>query len=161
MNSLPWQLEFGTDLWDALIADLRTRGKGRRESGAFILGELRGSSRVSIDFIPYEELDPRAQHYAYVRLGTDAFSRLWEECSKRHLQVIADVHTHPCGPRQSSSDRDNPMISLAGHVALIVPNFAHGSVTPADVSVNVYHGQGRWTTHLDTEAAKLLTIKRT
>jgi hypothetical protein len=45
------------------------------------------------------------------------------------------------------------MVSLVGHVALIVPWFAQRSTEPRDVSVNVYEGAGRWSSYYDTNAA--------
>ena len=49
---------------------------------------------------------------------------LWDICKRRGLTVVADVHVHPGGAGQSDSDRDHPMISRAGHIALILPDFA-------------------------------------
>ena len=43
-------------LWRRLYSELRRRSKGRRESGAFLLGQ---SSKVSA-FICYDDLDPSA-----------------------------------------------------------------------------------------------------
>ena len=52
-----------------------------------------------------------------------AFAKLWSMCREKKLTVAADVHTHPAGAAQSSSDRTNPMISRDGHIAIIVPRF--------------------------------------
>ena len=151
-------LEFRPGVWEGLMADLRERGRGRRESGAFLLGRRSDSTKVVEQWLPYEELDSGALKFEYVRLGTSAFSRLWEECVSRGLEVVADVHTHPKLPGQSPSDRANPMISLAGHIALIVPWFARGPVRPSDVSVNVYLGAGNWKSHFRREAAALIKL---
>ena len=50
-------------------------------------------------------------------------------CKARGLTVVADVHTHPSGAEQSGSDRAHPIIARAGHLALIVPNFAAATAT--------------------------------
>jgi len=147
-------------LWIALLRDLRARGGGYRESGAFLLGKLANGTRIAEAFVPYESLDSEAQHHDYVRLRTEAFGNLWAECAQQKREVVADVHTHPFGPRQSISDRENPMISIAGHVALIVPLFAMHDVGPADVSVNLFHGRGRWTTYLGKEAEKKFYVRK-
>lgn len=151
-------LEFRTGVWQALMADLCRRGRAFRESGAFLLGKTNETGKVVHEWLPYDELDPSSLNFEYVRLGTNAFSNLWAECNVRGLQVVADVHTHPRGPRQSRSDRANPMISLAGHVALIVPNFAQGVVQPSDVSVNVYLGDGAWQSYFQRDAAALIKL---
>ena len=120
------------------------RGDGQRESGAFLLGHQVGQIRRVEQWLPYDELDPKALSQGYVRLGTQAFTKLWAHCAQLRLEVVADVHTHPGVPRQSFSDRTNPMISSPGHMAIIVPNFAQGLVLPRAVSVNVYAGDKRW-----------------
>lgn len=151
-------LEFRTGVWPALMADLCRRSRAFRESGAFLLGKTNLTGKVVHEWLPYDELDPASLNFEYVRLGTNAFSKLWTECDVRGLQAVADVHTHPRGPRQSRSDRANPMISLAGHVALIVPNFAQGVVQPSDVSVNVYLGGGAWQSYFERDAAALIKV---
>ena len=50
------------------------------------------------------------------------------------------------------------MISLAGHLALIVPWFARGNVQAVDVSVNVYLGGGAWKSHFRRDAAALINL---
>ena len=150
--------EFLPGVWPGLMADLRRRGNGRRESGAFLLGRCLESRKIVEQWVPYEELDPAALNFEYVRLGMSAFSKLWDECASRGLEVVADVHTHPKLPGQSPSDRANPMISVAGHIALIVPWFASGQVRPSDVSVNVYLGAGAWKNHLRQDAAALINL---
>lgn len=151
-------LEFRTGVWPALMADLFRRGRAFRESGAFLLGKTNLTGKVVYEWLPYDELDPASLNFEDVRLGTNAFSKLWAECDVRGLQVVADVHTHPRGPRQSRSDRANPMIALAGHVALIVPNFAQGVVQPSDLSVNVYLGGGAWQSYFERDAAALIKL---
>jgi proteasome lid subunit RPN8/RPN11 len=158
MNSSPKLVEFAPGVWPALIEDLRRRGRGVRESGAFLLGRERGGVRIVTQWLPYEQLDPAALNFEYVRLESAAFGRLWDACAARGLEPVADVHTHPFGPRQSESDRGHPMISLAGHVALIVPRFAQGRILPVDVSVNVYLGGGRWESHYELEAQARITL---
>ena len=92
----------------------------------------------------------------YVRLESAAFPKLWEWCCSQGVKVVADVHTHPGGPRQSPSDRAHPMVLLAGHVALIIPRFARGSPRPRDASFNVYKGAGRWDSFYQRAAEALI-----
>ena len=152
------RLEFAHGIWPALMTDLYQRGGGRRESGAFLLGQVHETSNAVHEWLPYDELDHKSLNYAYVRLESSAFSRPWAICAARKLDVVADVHTHPKGPCQSASDRANPMISLAGHMALIVPRFAGGNVVPRDLSVNVYLGSGKWASRFREDAASLITL---
>jgi proteasome lid subunit RPN8/RPN11 len=152
------RLEVPKATWLDLMADLRQRGGGRRESGAFLLGEMQGQTRHVRSWVTYDDLDPDALTKGYVRLGTAAFTKLWTLCEARQHVVVADVHTHPRGPDQSLSDRTNPMVSQSGHMALIVPRYAQGKVTPRSVSVNVYLGAKSWATYLDREAEARISL---
>lgn len=141
-----------------MTADLRHRGGGIRESGAFLLGRISGGTRYVEAWIPYDELDPDAFARGYVRVSTAAFTRLWQACSELNLTVVGDVHTHPRGPGQSRSDKANPMISLVGHIALIIPHYAIEIVSAGDVSVNVYQGSKKWDCFIGREAQHRLRI---
>ncbi len=132
-------------IWLRLVAELRHRGKGRRESGAFLLGSTTGDSRVEA-FVCYDDLDPLALSGGMVAFHARGFTALWEICSSRGLKVLADVHTHPTGDvRQSFVDRDYPMIPVRGHVALIVPRYGRTSKWSLDgVGIHVFRGQSQW-----------------
>lgn len=151
-------LELPEPVWADLIEDLRRRGGGIREAGAFLLGELNGGTRRVRTWIPYDDLDADALAQGYVRLSTAAFTKLWAKCSELEMIVVGDVHTHPKGPRQSMSDMANPMISQAGHVALIIPNYAQGKVTPNDVSLNVYQGAKQWSSFFGHDAQRRIQL---
>jgi hypothetical protein len=38
----------------------------------------------------------------------------------------------------------NPMVAMAGHVAIIIPRFAQGRIPAEDIGVHVYQGAHRW-----------------
>jgi proteasome lid subunit RPN8/RPN11 len=136
------------------MEDLQRRSNGEREAGAFLCSSP--YSRQVCRWINYDELDPTSLHFPYIRLEPAAFGKLSEVCGAAGLLVAGDVHTHPDGPTQSESDRRNPMIAIAGHVALIVPHFACGGVTPSDVSFNFYRGDQRWYSYFGPEASALI-----
>lgn len=131
--------------WRRLFAGLRARGRGQRESGAFLLGRKCQDGRARIDsFILYDDLDPQVLDTGIIRFDGTHFGRLWELCRLSQSTVVADVHTHPEGAQQSYSDRSHPMISRPGHVALIVPRFAREACTAADIGIYRYLGAKRW-----------------
>jgi proteasome lid subunit RPN8/RPN11 len=132
-------------LWRRLLIALRERGlDGRRESGAFLLGRRRGGRAHVVAFILYDDLDPQCLDTGIVRFDGRYFDGLWETCEARGLSVVADVHTHPGSSDQSESDRAHPMVTRAGHVALIVPRFAARPVRRAELGVYRYEGSKRW-----------------
>jgi proteasome lid subunit RPN8/RPN11 len=132
-------------LWRDLLTGLRERGRGySRESGAFLLGRDGKRRKRIFDFILYDDLDPQCLETGIIRFDGRHFGKLWDVCKQRGLMVIGDVHTHPGVSDQSDSDRANPMITQAGHIALIVPQFAKPPVRRAGVGVYVYRGGKRW-----------------
>ena len=153
------RLRIRATLWQQLLQGLRGRGGDFRESGAFLLGTSEGAERIVTGFVLYDDLDPNCLNEGYVRFDGRYYGRLWELCSRDARSVVADIHTHPYGPGQSLSDRTHPMISIPGHIALIVPNFAQGPISMTDIGVYVYRGQHRWTTFRGKRASKVLTIE--
>ncbi len=128
------------------MAELRARGRGVNESGAFLLGH-RDVNRSRIEsFILYDDLDPHCLNTGIVRIDGRCFGELWERCRTSGLTVVADVHTHPVEAWQSGSDREHPMIATAGHLALIVPRFARTPVRLREVGIYRYLGAKHWET---------------
>jgi hypothetical protein len=131
--------------WRNLLGKLRERGFGTRESGAFLLGyhDKAGRRRIT-DFVLYDDIDPHALDTGIVHLDGRHFGKLWDICAARNVTVVADVHTHPWGATQSDSDRAHPIIAQAGHIALIIPNFAEAPVALLDVGIYRYLGGRKW-----------------
>src|ERR1700693_3370317 len=108
-------------LWHRLLTGLRRCGRHySRESGAFLLGQRRGDRVRILQFVLYDDLDPECLDTGIVRFDGRHFGKLWDLCKQRDLTVVADVHTHPGCSGQSDYDRAHPMISRAGHLALIM-----------------------------------------
>jgi hypothetical protein len=115
-----------------------------RESGAFLLGtRTDGRARIA-SFVLYDDLDPHCLDTGIVRFDGRHFGALWDLCKQRKQAVVADIHVHPDGSYQSGSDRDNPMISRAAHVALILPRFGTPPVDRTDLGIYVYEGGKQW-----------------
>jgi hypothetical protein len=137
--SCPWLV------WRRLVRGLRERGRGRtRESGAFLLGRRHGPRARVVDFVLYDDLDPRCLDTGIVRFDGRHMGTLWEVCERRALVVVADVHVHPGSEHQSDSDRAFPMVSRAGHIALILPRFADPPAKREHVGMYRYLGSKRW-----------------
>jgi proteasome lid subunit RPN8/RPN11 len=126
------------------MTELRRRGEGRRETGAFLLG-VKGTDKVS-EFICYNDLDPAAFDSGIIMLHGDAFIPLWRHCGDHGLRVLADVHTHPDSwTGQSSSDQRHPMIAQSGHIALIIPHYAtRPRQLLKGVGIHEFLGDGQW-----------------
>jgi proteasome lid subunit RPN8/RPN11 len=145
--------------WRAMIRELADRGRGERESGAFLLAKAgTGSSRV-VRWIPFDDLDPEALNGA-ISIRGEAFNTLWQICRKEGLRVVADVHTHP-GRHvgQSHTDESNPMVAQRGHIAIILPRYANGRPRPDEVGLHVYGGDGSWTSYFRGDAGARIRLR--
>ena len=133
-------------LWRRLILELRRRGQGRNESGAFLLAPQDSDANRVTFFVCYDDLDPDAYEGGAIAFHAVGHAALWELCGRRGLRVLADVHTHPGSyVRQSPTDQRNPMIPLQGHIALIVPHFAKTPWWTIDsAGVYEYLGNFEW-----------------
>ena len=133
-------------LWRCLIHDLRRRGKGRRESGAFLLGRAGARKRVITSYLCYDDVDREAYQRGAIAFHAAGYAALWRHCREHSLDVLADVHSHPgVGVGQSQIDRRNPMVPVVGHTALIVPYYAQTPWrTLAGVGVYEYLGGLEW-----------------
>jgi hypothetical protein len=136
-------------LWRRVILDLRRRGGGRRESGAFLLGADGGRRVVTTSYICYDDLDPHAYQGGGIAFHAVGCAALWAHCRERRVEILADVHTHPgSGIGQSDIDQRNPMIPVAGHTAIIVPRFGHAPWwTLKGVGIYEYLGNFAWHSH--------------
>jgi proteasome lid subunit RPN8/RPN11 len=134
-------------LWRQICRRLRERGRNQsRESGAFLLGTNIDGRRRIRDFVLYDDLDPHCLDAGIVRFDGRHFGELWVRCKALGLSVVADVHVHPDGAGQSESDRAHPMISRAGHIALILPRFAAAPLLRSELGIYRYEGAKQWTT---------------
>jgi hypothetical protein len=130
--------------WWRLISELRRRGGGVRESGAFLLGREGQRSRWVTSVCFYDDIDAHALTAGYVRLSGAAVNQVWDACARSGLQVLADMHTHPTASGQSQSDQEYPMVAMRGHTALIVPNLARSAADLSGVGVYRYLGSKTW-----------------
>ena len=141
--SRPPDLSIPSTLWGELLSGLRLRGRGLRESGAFLLGPGDGPRRIT-SIVFYDEIDPAAFDTGIIEIDGGCIADLWRICRERREIVLADVHTHPGGAGQSDSDRMHPMIAEPGHLAMILPRFAAEPVRREEIGLYRYLGRFNW-----------------
>ncbi len=156
--TLNHRLKCLSEIWSQGLAELRRRGEGRRESGAFLLGTRNGDLRRIQRFIFYNDLDPLCLRTGIVIFHASGYGKLWRLCREMALTVVADIHTHPKLAFQSMADRRHPMIATSGHIALIVPNFALCPVRVQDLGIFEYKGDHKWIDHSGNGATKFFYI---
>jgi proteasome lid subunit RPN8/RPN11 len=131
------------------MAELARRTKGEtQESGAFLLGrEIASGQHRIVDFVFYDDIDANALASGVVVIRQTALPRLWAICRERGYGVVADIHVHPAGCWQSDSDQANPVMPRAGHIAMILPNFARGNPEPGAIGIYEFLGGRNWRDH--------------
>jgi len=154
------QISCPSRLWQMALAELKRRGMGRRESGAFLLGRREGNKRRITQIVYYDVLDTHCLDSGIIVFDGFYFGDLWKICRETRLDVLADVHTHPGRPIQSDTDKENPMVGTQGHIAIIVSNLAMRSVKPHEIGVYEYQGNHAWRSYLGRDAAKFFYIGR-
>lgn len=144
-------------LWAKLLRDLRRKGQGRGESGAFLLGRDDNSPGRVTAYLPYDAIDPGAYQGGAIQFHAVGYAALWAYCKDKQLQVLADVHTHPGRDvGQSSIDQRHPMVPVVGHTAMIVPHFANTSWWSLKaVGVYEYLGNFQWRAHLPSASRRV------
>jgi len=131
-------------IWWNLFRELRRRGSGVHESGAFLIGRREGKFPVVKTVLYYDDVDTHALETGIVRLSGHAMNSVWQFCADHRLEVLADIHTHPGGAGQSRSDQQHPMVAVKGHLALIAPRFARDTYAVRDVGAYRYRGDKLW-----------------
>ena len=154
------QIRLPVFLWARLVRQLRLRGDGHRESGAFLIGRQHGTSARISTFICYDDLDPHAYQSGAIAFHAEGYAAFWQYCRERRLQLLADMHTHPGSHvGQSHTDQQNPMVPVVGHTAMIVPNFGR---TPwwslNGVGVYEYLGNFKWRAHAVSDRARRVIL---
>lgn len=136
-------------LWANVVRDLRRRGGGVRESGAFLLGRLNSDNPRVTSYLCYDDVDPNAYQLGAIAFHASGCAALWQYCREHQVQLLIDVHTHAGRDvRQSHIDIRNPTLPIVGHTAMIVPYFANTSWwSLKQIGVYEYCGGFNWRTH--------------
>lgn len=163
MNAARHGLTMDKSLFTRLTGELARRGKGERETGAFLLaraGHPQDGSRHAqvVAAAYYDDLDPGCLTGG-ITFTADGYTALAALCRRDGLQVVADIHTHPRrNVRQSPTDAAHPMRARPGHIALIAPRYASGVTSPADLGVHVLQAGGQWQSAYGPDAARIVQL---
>lgn len=154
-------MKIGVLLWRRLVLELRRRGEGRHESGAFLLAPRNGKGDRITSFVCYDELDPNAYEGGVIAFHEAGYEALSDLCRKRELRVLADVHTHPAEwVGQSPTDKRNPMVPMIGHRAIILSHYAAtGWWTLKAAGIHEYLGNFSWREYAADDAGR--PVRRT
>jgi hypothetical protein len=116
---------------------LRECGDGRFECAVYWLGPA-GESIVDGVEHPIHERSP----FGYA-LDDRWLTDFWKRLAGSQRSVKAQVHTHPGSPFHSATDDKWPIVSQAGFLSIVIPNFAAGEPSL----------DGAWIGRLETDGA--------
>lgn len=153
----PPRLVCNPGVWNQGVDELNRRAAGRRESGAFLLGNAKGRTRRIQHFLFYDDIDPDCFANGIVEFDGRRFGLVWTKCRQLTMTVVADVHVHPGHYGQSKTDRHNPIIPELGHLALIIPDYAARHRLPGKIGVYEYLGARQWRDH-SAHGARILHV---
>lgn len=143
-------------LWFKLMAGLKKRSNGCRESGGFLLAKS-GEKRI-IKVVFYDQFDKTVADSGIIQFkGAISF---YEFLAKTGMNVIADIHTHPTkNTSQSYSDQTHPMIRIKDHIAIIAPNYVvNPLIFPKHCSLYKYLGNFQWEKYNKADLPFQLTL---
>lgn len=160
LNGRAARLRLSHELWREMIAELAERGRGERESGAFLVASRVGDGRTIKTIAYLDDLDPDCL-VGGIHFHREGYAKLSAVCSDVNGRVVADVHTHPgTWVGQSATDQSNPMISRVGHIALVLPRFAQGGCFPEAVGFHQYRGCDGWKSVTGRKVRDLIYVGR-
>ena len=111
-------------LWARVVRDLRQRGAGVRETGAFLLGRLDTENpRVTSPIFVMMMSIPTPISSVPSLSMPPGCAALWQHCREQKVQLLIDVHTHPGMDRPAEPHRC-PQSDVAG-------NWPYGRDRPA------------------------------
>ncbi|MFL6435983.1 MAG: hypothetical protein ACJ71Q_00255 [Terriglobales bacterium] len=131
-------LRVAADVLLRSFLEFRRCGKGRTECAVYWIGPPEEDVVDSLEHPTHE-----ISRYGYQikdRWLTDFSKRL----AKSNRSVKAQVHTHPCEAFHSVTDDQWPIVSQAGFVSIVIPNFAAQEPSLQGAWIGRLQADGTW-----------------
>lgn len=71
-------------------------------------------------------------------------TQFWKRLAKSRRSVKVQIHSHPAEAFHSASDDQWPVVSQAGFISIVIPNFASGEPTLLRAWVGRLDADGKW-----------------
>jgi len=144
-----------------IASELYTRsGRGKTESGAFLLGSTSGTVRTVERAIYFDDVDPNAYHPSAITFDTTKIGAVYDLCEKQGLEIVGDIHVHPSTAFLSPTDAAHPVMAVAGHTGVILP-YSGRYATLEQIAAHTLLPSGDWRSIPRNQIASFLGLRNT
>ena len=131
-------LRLASNILDASFETLQRCGQGKRECAVYWIG---ASASDVVDGI--EHPAHVASPFGY-EIESGWLTQFWRQLAASKRSIKAQVHTHPGKAFHSATDDEWPIISQAGFLSIVIPNFAAGEPTLEGAWIGRLQRNGGW-----------------
>ena len=90
--------------------------------------------------------DPEADFMGWVSATIDDgwLTTFWKALGASKRSIKAQIHTHPGEALHSATDDEWPIVSQAGFISIVIPDFALGQPSLENAWIGRLHINGEW-----------------
>lgn len=141
---------------------LREAGTSEYEAVGFWAGKAEEETfLVRAAVIPKQQAMRTEEGDVAVILSGDELFRMNVWLYQNGLTLVAQIHTHPTDAYHSETDDMYAVMTRAGGLSIVVPNFAREDFTLTTVAVHRLGPNGTWTRLSSEDAAALIHVTDT
>jgi hypothetical protein len=131
-------LRLSTSVLDRTFEALRKCGAGKRECVVYWTGP---SNQDLVDCVDH----PLHKSWPYgYQVSDNWLTSFWFALADSRRSVKAQVHTHPGRAFHSTTDDKFPIVSQAGFMSIVIPNFATGEQSLDSAWIGCLQTDGGW-----------------
>jgi proteasome lid subunit RPN8/RPN11 len=126
------------DILEATYRTLRDCGRGECECVVYWTGPARQ------DVVDGFEHPPHRRSPGGYEVDSAWLTEFWKDLAAGKRSVKAQIHTHPGEAFHSSTDDTWPIVSQAGFLSVVIPDFAAGEPTLEAAWIGRLQPDGEW-----------------
>lgn len=128
-------VKFPRDVLQDAYEFLRKVGADGYEGVVLFAGTTKENTFSIQDLYIPEQTSYKTRHGLMYHVSSDELSVLDDWLFERRLFLFCQMHTHPEEAYHSTADDDNCIVTSAGSISIVVPNFAKAPVRKEDWAV--------------------------
>lgn len=152
------RIDVPRDVVEAVQQHLREAGEASCEGVAFWAGELAGDHfSVRAALVP-AQIRSRTEDGVSVLVTGEELFRMNVWLHKNKLMLVAQLHSHPSDAYHSETDDEYSIMTQAGGLSIVVPDFARAPFSLKSAAVYRLDAEGRWVELQEREASDLIKV---